>query len=95
MEDHQELLFAALKKLNSDGAEQILLEHPELTNMKWTDDFEQEVTTPLIVACRYGKQFCCCYHLLSYNIYCKIPCWLDPVVQMLNSFWKIAECSVD
>ena len=55
LEDMQDLLFAALKKRNREEAKRILIEHPELTNMKRTDEFEQEVTTPLIDACRYGK----------------------------------------
>ena len=56
MDDHQNLLFSALKQGNSDEANHILLEHPELTNVKWTDDFEQEVTTPLIEACKSGNR---------------------------------------
>ena len=57
MEDIQELLFAALKKMNSEEAKQILIDHPELTNVKRIDNAEQEVTTPLIEACRYSKYF--------------------------------------
>ena len=55
MEDIQELLYAALKNMNSDEAKQILLEHPELTNTTLTGDFKHEVTTPLIEACKYGR----------------------------------------
>ena len=55
MEDIQELLFAALKKMKSEEATQILIDHPELTNVKRIDNAEQEVTTPLIEACRYSK----------------------------------------
>ena len=55
MEDIQELLFAALKKMDSDEAIRILRDHPELINMKRKDDLEEEVTTPLIEACKYGR----------------------------------------
>ena len=55
MGDIQELLFSALKKRKIEEAKQILTDHPELMNMRRTDDFEQEVTTPLIEACKYGR----------------------------------------
>ena len=55
MADVQELLFAALKQMKSEEAKQILFDHPELTNVKRIDNIEQEVTTPLIEACRFGK----------------------------------------
>ena len=54
MTDMQELLFAALKGMKSEEAKRILIDHPELTNIKRIDNIEQEVTTPLIEACRYG-----------------------------------------
>ena len=57
MEDIQELLFAAIKKMKSHEAKQILLDHPELTNVKRINNTEQEVTTPLIEACRHSKYF--------------------------------------
>ena len=50
MEDIQNLLFAVLKRSEIAEVKRILLENPELTNKKRTDDFGQEVTTPLIVA---------------------------------------------
>ena len=55
MEDIEELLFAALKKRRGDEARNILINHQELTNVKRIDTVEQEVTTPLIEACRFGK----------------------------------------
>ena len=55
MEDIEEQLFAALKRMKRDEAKEILINHPELTNVKRIDNIEQEVTTPLIEACRFGK----------------------------------------
>ena len=55
MEEKQELLFDALKRRKKDEAKQILIDHPELTNVKRIDTIEQEETTPLIEACRYSK----------------------------------------
>ena len=55
MADLQESLFAALEKMDSVEAIRILRRHPKLTNMRRTDDFEQEVTTPLIEACKSGR----------------------------------------
>ena len=55
MEDTKELLFGALKWRNSYEAKQILIDHPELTNVKIINNIEQEVTTPLIEACRLSK----------------------------------------
>ena len=57
MEDIQGLLFDALRERDGDEAKRILINHPELTNVKRIDDFEQEVTTPLLEACRYGGWF--------------------------------------
>ena len=54
MDDIQELLFSAMKKREIEEAKQILTDHPELINVGRTDDFKQEVTTPLIEACKYG-----------------------------------------
>ena len=51
----QDELFLLLKQRESDKAKKILMKHPELTNMRRTDDYEHEVSTPLIEACRYGE----------------------------------------
>ena len=55
IKDIQDQLFLLLKQRESEEANQILLKHPELTNMRRTDNYEHEVSTPLIEACRYGE----------------------------------------
>ena len=64
MEDIQGLLFDALRERDGNEAKRILINHPELTNVKRIDDFEQEVTTPLLEACRYGGWF---FFLFAYR----------------------------
>ena len=71
MDYMQGRLFAAIKRREGDFAKQILLEDPEMTyqlaNAKRTGDFEHEVTTPLIEACKYGRWYHCYYKLLKLN----------------------------
>ena len=55
MEDSLELLFTALKMMDSVEAIRILRNHPEFINMRRIDDCELEVTTPLIMACKHGR----------------------------------------
>ena len=55
MENLQDQLFLLLKERKSDEASHILLKHPELINLRRTDDYEHEESTPLIEACRYGE----------------------------------------
>ena len=58
MEDIENLkdqLCLLLKERKSEEAKQLLLEHPELTNSTLTDEYKQELTTPLLEACRVGE----------------------------------------
>ena len=55
MENLPDQLCRLLKERKSEEAKQILLEHPELTNMTMTDEYKQEETTPLLEACRVGE----------------------------------------
>ena len=66
MEETQELLFAAIRSMNSEETKKILTDHPELTNVKRVDNVEQEVTTPLIEASKYGK------YVMNLNLECKL-----------------------
>ena len=50
-------LLDALETNNADEAIRILSDHPELMNMKGTDQFEKHVATPLIFACKYSKYY--------------------------------------
>ena len=65
MENLQDQLFLLLNERKSDEANQILLKHPELTNKRRTDNYEHEVSTPLIEACRYGE---CTLVLVTYTL---------------------------
>ena len=55
MEGIQDKLFQAIKSRQAEEAKRILVEYPELTNLKRTTECDGEVSTPLIEACRYGE----------------------------------------
>ena len=50
----QERLFRSIYYRYTYEVTDILLKHPELMDMRWVDEFKQEVSTPLIAASRAG-----------------------------------------
>ena len=50
----QKTLFESIQNCDTDKVQQILSDHPELVNAKFSNQ-ELEVLTPLIEACRFGE----------------------------------------